>query len=275
MAQILLVDDDRDTLTTFSHFLRSSGYEVFSTASGLQAIQVLQSRSFDLVLADLRLPDISGLDVLGRIRSRGNTTPFIIVTGFVSAEDAISALRLQATDFLEKPVFEQDLLKSVAHALRKHDTHGATVDTFVNKLRPTDATSRIEMHAAARFAHAVMPALNSPTDLRTVADWAHSIGASASALRNWCRVARMSPRRALVFTRMLRAVLLLEGGRQKIENVLDVVDWRTLRNLLRLIGFDDRNGLPADIHDFIARQTVVRDPDLIEQIVQRLPRRPR
>jgi hypothetical protein len=93
-------------------------------------------------------------------------------------------------------------------------------------------------------------------------------------LRNWCRTAGISPRRALVFARLLRAVLLADGGRHRPENLLDIVDRRTLTGLLKMGGFDPEEDLPGDVETFLERQTLVRDLESIVAI-RRVLRRTR
>lgn len=82
-------------------------------------------------------------------------------------------------------------------------------------------------------------------------------------------MAGIGPRRSLVFGRLLRAVCLSEGGRRKPENLLDVVDQRTLLGLLRRGGFD-RHLIPTEVGDFLARQILVRDAEALRQIEQAL-----
>jgi hypothetical protein len=69
-----------------------------------------------------------------------------------------------------------------------------------------------------------------------------------------------------VFGRILRAVLLNEQGRHRPENLLDIADLRTLRRMLRLGGFQSRDGFPVSVDDFLERQTLTRDPDVLIEI---------
>ena len=160
-------------------------------------------------------------------------------------------------------------------------THG-TVDrtlTAQGHCNALDSASRKsadqEAHAAARWAQAVVPILDSPRDPRTLAGWSDRIAASPGALRNWCRTVRIAPRRSLVFGRMLRAVVCNEGGRHKLENLLNVVDLRTLATLLRSAGFNGEDDFPKDADEFLNRQTLVRDPDALSEIKRALEERHR
>src|SRR5207248_5351434 len=117
--------------------------------------------------------------------------PLVIVTGFGSTQSAVEAIRAGACDFVEKPLIGDELIRVVARALA---------------LQPP-AADRPRAHAAARWAHAVVATVESPEDLRTLKAWGRHIGASPGTLKNWCRIAGLSPRRSLLFARLLRAVV--------------------------------------------------------------------
>jgi hypothetical protein len=132
----------------------------------------------------------------------------------------------------------------------------------------------IEAHAAARWARTVAPLIDAPKDPRTIAEWSRSIAASPAALRNTCRIAGISPRRSLVFGRMLRAAALSEGGQHTPDTLLDVIDGRTLSRLLRLSGLNGGHNFPKDIDEFIERQTLVLDPHALVELRRTLAKRP-
>lgn len=128
-------------------------------------------------------------------------------------------------------------------------------------------------HAAERWANAIVPIIECPGDPRTITGWSRCVAASPGAIRNWCVTAGISPRRSLVFGRLLRAVVLSEGGRRRPENLLDVVDRRTLCGLLRLGGFDHVHLFPTEAREFLERQTLVRDAEALRQIERALNER--
>jgi hypothetical protein len=125
-------------------------------------------------------------------------------------------------------------------------------------------------HAAARIARAMVSVIDSATDPRTISDWGHLVYASSGALRNWCRTAGVSPRRALVFSRLLRAVVRGQRGDQRLENLLDVADRRTVVGLLRSAGFRSARDFPRDIESFLRQQTVMLDADVSQTVRQLL-----
>jgi hypothetical protein len=130
-----------------------------------------------------------------------------------------------------------------------------------------------EAHAAARLARALVLIIDSGKDPRTVRGWGRCALASSGALRNWCRTARIAPRRCLVFGRLLRAVVRSDGGRHKLENLLAVVDLRTLSGLLRFAGFSGQDDFPRDTDEFLQRQTLICDPDALLEIRRALEER--
>lgn len=102
-ADILVVDDDRSALEPLSDFLEMEGYRVLRTASGQEALNILQDQPVDLVLTDLRMPDVDGLDVLAESRRLHPETPVIVMTAFASMETTIDAIQKGAYDYISKP----------------------------------------------------------------------------------------------------------------------------------------------------------------------------
>ncbi len=114
---ILLVDDEETIRTYLAEFLSRLGYQVRCADSGGQALEMLSHDSFDVVILDVLLPDLSGLEVLERYRARGGQKPVVVLSCLDGAEDAVRAMRLGATDYLTKPVDGQDLEDALARAL--------------------------------------------------------------------------------------------------------------------------------------------------------------
>lgn len=124
--------------------------------------------------------------------------------------------------------------------------------------------------AAARWARALIPIIDAPSDPKTIAKWSRWIAASPGAVRNWCCTAGIPARRSLVFGRMLRAVSLSDGGRRRPENLLDVVDQRTLTGLLRYAGLGNAREFPHTLESFFARQILVLDPETMAEVKRAL-----
>ena len=115
--RILVVDDDPDTCALIVDVLTEDGYTVCSRLSGERALEVLRQERFDLVLADIKMPRVSGFDLLGRIRDTGRDTKVIMMTAYASIESVVLALRSEASDYLVKPFSLADLRSRVREAL--------------------------------------------------------------------------------------------------------------------------------------------------------------
>jgi two-component system response regulator PilR (NtrC family) len=108
--RILVVDDERSMRELLSIVLKREGYEVLVADSGRSAIEMLQHESIDLLISDIRMPDLSGVDVLRAAKTADHDVLGIMITAFASTDTAIEAMRLGACDYLSKP-FDIDLLK--------------------------------------------------------------------------------------------------------------------------------------------------------------------
>ncbi len=118
-AQILLIDDEKESCLALSTLLSQVGYAVTSIHSGEAALGLLQSQSFDLIISDLFLPGISGIDILKKVKEISPRTCFILITGNASAETAVEAMKEGAFDYVTKPFNFEKLKLQVAKALEK------------------------------------------------------------------------------------------------------------------------------------------------------------
>lgn len=105
---VLIVDDEESLLGILEQFLRERSYRVETATTGEKALSLLEAERFDVVLIDLKLPDRSGLDVIGRFQSTSPATQFVVMTAYASLESTIEALRLNVFDYVLKPF---DLVK--------------------------------------------------------------------------------------------------------------------------------------------------------------------
>src|SRR5688572_16471264 len=112
-ASVLVVDDDDDLRETVVRLLRVHKYEVEEAYDGTSALARLETLDPDLLLMDIHMPGMTGIDVLEAMRARGDVRPVIIMSGAGTIELAVKATRLGAMDFLEKPARIERLLVSV------------------------------------------------------------------------------------------------------------------------------------------------------------------
>jgi len=130
--EILLVEDSPAQAAVYKAYLESEGYTVHLVVSGEQALATLQVVRPAVLLLDLELPGMSGLELLARIRKGPYAFPVIVITGHGTAENATEALALGAADFLSKPFDRSRLKVTVGNVLRQHQLAGM-VDTLKEK----------------------------------------------------------------------------------------------------------------------------------------------
>ncbi len=114
---ILLVDDDESLRRITQFNLREEGYEVISASDGITGFNLFKNRDIDLVVADIRMPGLDGIDLLNRIKTLSQETPVIIITAHGTIETAIEAMKLGAMDFVTKPFSKNQLSVVVKKAL--------------------------------------------------------------------------------------------------------------------------------------------------------------
>jgi diguanylate cyclase (GGDEF)-like protein/PAS domain S-box-containing protein len=117
--RLLLVDDEPRLLSSLYELLQGRGYQLVTATCGNEALAELSKKRFDLVLLDLRLPDIGGHDVMDFINARGIDADVIVMSGEVGIDAAIGALKRGAYDYLRKPYSREELLTTVANALKQ------------------------------------------------------------------------------------------------------------------------------------------------------------
>jgi two-component system response regulator PilR (NtrC family) len=118
-ARILVVDDERGMREFLEFMLARKGYEVQSAQSGTQALEMLEASTWDLLLCDIRLGDISGLDVLRRARSMNPAPVVIMISAFASTQTAVEAMNEGAYDYIPKPFDNDELARTIVNALER------------------------------------------------------------------------------------------------------------------------------------------------------------
>lgn len=104
MDRILIIDDDDSTRESLSTYLSENGYEAFTAEGGLKGVEECKSKNPDLIICDINMPDINGLEVLKRVKEFDELIQVIIITAYDDMESTISAMQLGAYDYIEKPV---------------------------------------------------------------------------------------------------------------------------------------------------------------------------
>jgi len=116
---ILVVDDSPDTLEVLQRNLASKGYQVFTALGAAGAITILESKPMDLVITDLKMPEVNGLSLVRHIQENFGDTEVMMITGYPSIEGAVEAVKSGAEEYLAKPFTEEELFSAVKRALDK------------------------------------------------------------------------------------------------------------------------------------------------------------
>lgn len=118
-AHILVVDDEGAIRYSVSKTLQRVGYRVSEAASGEEALEAMAAHEFDVILTDIRMPGIDGVELLRRVKDMAPDASVILMTGYASLGTAIEALRLGAHDYLIKPSSSQDIKHSVQEGIKR------------------------------------------------------------------------------------------------------------------------------------------------------------
>lgn len=117
--RILVVDDAPDTLELIQRNLSSEGYGVFTAGGVAEAIKLLESAAMDLVITDMKMPEVSGFDLIRHVRENFPDTEMMMITGYPSVPDAVKAVKTGAEEYLPKPFTDEELLSAVECVLNK------------------------------------------------------------------------------------------------------------------------------------------------------------
>jgi DNA-binding response OmpR family regulator len=128
MTNILIVEDEKKIARVLQLELEHEGYETDAAFTGLSGLEKFKEGSWDLVLLDVMLPELSGMEVLRRIRATGSTTPVILLTARNSIPDKVSGLDLGANDYITKPFEIEELLARVRATIRTVSARPDTSD---------------------------------------------------------------------------------------------------------------------------------------------------
>jgi DNA-binding NtrC family response regulator len=118
-AKILIVEDEDTLRESLTRVLSREGYEVDGVASSESAFQTIECGSYDLIIADIILPGINGLELLKRCKANHPNLIVVIITAFASIETAVEAMRAGAYDYIVKPVVHDDLKAIIGKALKE------------------------------------------------------------------------------------------------------------------------------------------------------------
>jgi len=117
--RILVIDDSPETLEVISRTLGGRGYVVVTASNAAEAVALLSSRVFDLVVTDYRMPGVDGMDLTRHVKENHHDVEVVMITGYGSVDNAVSAMKAGAAEYLQKPFTEEELTAAVERALQK------------------------------------------------------------------------------------------------------------------------------------------------------------
>lgn len=120
-AKVLIVDDEKDFVEMFSLRLSTQGEIVTTACSGKQALEILEKQVIDVVILDIRMPGMDGIETLKQIKARHPIVEVILLTGHGSTETAVDGMKLGAFDYLMKPADFQDIRIKLENARKRKD----------------------------------------------------------------------------------------------------------------------------------------------------------
>jgi len=244
---VLIVDDDQGTRELFAIGLRHAGFTPIAASTAAEAIGCARHSRFDAAILDLRLPDMSGTDLALALHEEGVSCPFLLMSAFLTTRVTVEAMRLGATEVLDKPV-DLDELCAAVRRMVEHSNHE----------RASPQSDAFRSTAAERWAQLIVCVCRADRDPKTLQAWAHLAGLSYTSLRELCRMLGIRAHDARDLARMLRALILARHRRCTPAMFLDVRDQRTLRLLFVRAGVESLpEGFEWSLDEFLRRQTFV------------------
>ncbi len=150
LGHLLLVDDERVALRNLEHVLKKEGYTVTATTSGANALGLLETQAFDLVLTDLKMEKVDGMQVLRRSRELAPNTEVIMITGYATLDSAVEAMKDGAFHYIAKPYRLDEVRQVVAAALekvrlkRENQALRAQLDSFQGRVKIITQDARMQ-----------------------------------------------------------------------------------------------------------------------------------
>jgi len=269
-TSVLVVDDEESVATTIQAILQLDGHEVVAVTNGAEALRILNQRQFDVVLTDLRLTDVDGVEILKVVQRTAPETAAIMLTGYASLESAIAALRSGAYDYLMKPSDVEELRATVNRAierrlLRRRLVELEEVDRLKTQfLSMASHELRTPLTAVSGFIQVARRRLVRSAERDQPADWKEEATRAAETLE----LAQRQSRRLGRLVDELLDVSRLQLGRVEMHRgELDLVT--TLREVVdrvRLLGTSHT----FELHDHAKTAQVYADRDRIDQVFENL-----
>ncbi|HBF33909.1 TPA: sigma-54-dependent Fis family transcriptional regulator, partial [Candidatus Sumerlaeota bacterium] len=156
-ARILIADDEPGMQAALREVLTRQGYQVQTASDGVAALAILESEPFDLLITDVRMPEMGGIELLERARRRQPYLSALVMTAFGTVEDAVDAMKKGATDYLLKPFSTETIEKTVTRVLQNSRVADAAANAaLVEEETELRVTSGVEPISASPLMHQVL-----------------------------------------------------------------------------------------------------------------------
>ncbi|MBF0099312.1 MAG: response regulator [Desulfobacterales bacterium] len=143
----LVIDDEQIVLDSVQKILSEEGYEVEVTLKGRTGIHMALTKTYDIVLTDIRMPDVGGMHVLRDIKRQKPSLPVLMITGYATIQSSVQAMKLGATDYLEKPFTPDQLIETVKTAIQTASSKPPEKQELIHK----DSVLKVLERAAEDF----------------------------------------------------------------------------------------------------------------------------
>jgi signal transduction histidine kinase len=269
-SKILVVDDEQSVATTIKAILQLDGNEVTAVTSGKEAVELLKEHEFDVVLTDLRLDDLDGIEILRETQKLWPDTVSIMLTGYASLESAVTALRSGAYDYLIKPSDVDELRATVGRALERRRLRQRLVEL--------EQLDKLKTQFLSMASHELRTPLTAVSGFMQIARRRMGrLGAATDVPQPWREEAQkadetldMANRQAKKLARLIDELLDVSRLQQgRVEMRLAEID---LGEVVREVG--ERMKLLSKGHEIETKvegiAPIVADRDRIEQVFENL-----
>lgn len=130
--KVLLTEDEEDLSEVIEAFLAHEGYEVDTASNGSEALEALRENRYDIVVMDIMMPVMNGIDALKALRQRGDLTPVLLLTAKTEVDDRVTGLDAGADDYLTKPFAMKELVARIRSLTRRKDDFGTKLLSISN-----------------------------------------------------------------------------------------------------------------------------------------------